>query len=50
MTSPSEARLEILANLETLARRVADWLLAAEIEGRRLCRRPLRRCDAARAI
>jgi 6-phosphogluconolactonase len=29
MTSPSEARLEILADPEALARRVADWLLAA---------------------
>ncbi len=29
MTSPSDARLEILANPEVLARRVADWLLAA---------------------
>src|SRR6202047_2641518 len=29
MTSPSEAKLEILADPEALARRVADWLLAA---------------------
>jgi 6-phosphogluconolactonase len=29
MTSPSEAKLEILADSEALARRVADWLLAA---------------------
>jgi 6-phosphogluconolactonase len=29
MTSPSEARLEILSKPEVLARRVADWLLAA---------------------
>src|ERR1700689_2284764 len=29
MTSPPEARLEILADAATLARRVADWLLAA---------------------
>ena len=29
MTSPSEANLEILADPEALARRVADWLLAA---------------------
>ncbi len=29
MTSPSGAKLEILANPEALARRVADWLLAA---------------------
>ena len=28
MTTPSEARLEILADPEALARRVADWLLA----------------------
>ena len=29
MTSPSEAKQEILAYPEALARRVADWLLAA---------------------
>ncbi len=29
MTSPSEAKLEILADPEDVARRVADWLLAA---------------------
>jgi hypothetical protein len=29
MTSPSEAKLEILADPESLTRRVADWLLAA---------------------
>ena len=29
MTSPSEARLEILSKPAVLARRVADWLLAA---------------------
>ena len=29
MTSPPEAKLEILADPEALARRVADWLLAA---------------------
>jgi 6-phosphogluconolactonase len=29
MTSPSDARLEILANPEVLARPVADWLLAS---------------------
>jgi hypothetical protein len=29
MTLPSEAKLEILADPEALARRVADWLLAA---------------------
>ncbi|HEV7909864.1 MAG TPA: 6-phosphogluconolactonase [Methylocella sp.] len=29
MTSPSEAKLEILVDPEALARRVADWLLAA---------------------
>lgn len=27
MTTPSEARLEILSNAESLARRVADWML-----------------------
>jgi hypothetical protein len=29
MTSPSEAKQEILADPEALARQVADWLLAA---------------------
>ena len=29
MTSPSEAKQEILADSEALTRRVADWLLAA---------------------
>ena len=29
MTSPSEAKLEVLADPEALARRVADWMLAA---------------------
>ena len=27
MTSPSEAKLEILANPEAMSRRVADWVL-----------------------
>lgn len=29
MTDLSDAKLEVLANPEALARRVADWLLAA---------------------
>jgi 6-phosphogluconolactonase len=33
MTSPSEARLEILADAEALARHVADWLAAAAAHG-----------------
>ena len=51
MTSPAEARLEILADPEALARRVAEWLFSEATSKDGLFAVALSGgCDAAQAL
>ena len=51
MTRASEAKVEILADLDALSHRAAAWLLElATAKERRFCRLPVRRHDASRAL
>src|SRR6185437_654491 len=50
MTSPSEARLEMLADPEALSRRVADWMLEVAMVKDGAYRGLVRRFDPAAAL
>ncbi|MEI9914471.1 MAG: hypothetical protein WDN29_00060 [Methylovirgula sp.] len=51
MTNAFGANLEILADPEALAQRVAHWIVdLADSEGRRLRHRPVGRLDPATAL